>query len=916
MSFARSLTLLGLMLLGGCVYGVRERDDAVQCELSLQPYDMAPPGQATSPLPISGPEKAPAPRPPDKKQGDAAPAAPTDVQTTALLQGVQAEKPDDITRKALERFRMPSGIPGSATPALDFSKMTPAEREAAIKNLYPPLPPLPEAPAALLGPGGKPYTLADLQLLASKYSWSLKQAISDVDAARGNLLTARAYPNPTFAFGIQPSATGLSPTVQSLTLEQPIKTGGKLKLAEASARMDLLNAELALRKARNDLSTAVRNAYFGVLVARETVRVNRAVSVMTEEIYRIQVDLAQKLAATYEPSVLQGQAALARLNYEQSIRSYAAAWSQLAATIGLRERDLPLSEVAGQIDAFVPRYEYETVLAHVLTRHTDVLTVRNGIEKGKYNLKLQQITPWFQDFDVTVGVTKDYSVPPNNVVPTIQIGTPLSVWDQNKGNVIAAEAALTRALEEPHRVEMSLTNTLAMNFANYRNNLLALQRYREQILPAQVRAYRGVFERRYLGGAEVRTPVAFADVVTAQQALITSVSAYLGILQSLWSSVVSVADLLQTDDLFQLGQPEAVPPIPDLDHLLPLPCGHECPAPAAPGCTTPIIRGQAPDDTPVTLPAPTVLPPTMATPTFAPAAVPGPYCEVDPLLDRPPLPPPGWFADIDLGAVIPHVKNHMSGPVQLGIAAGLPEITSPRPDIVALPNAALDWTAFPRFEAGYRLPSGFGAFSLSYRFLDTQGNSNTVGLDGPAFLHSRLSLNELQCEYTSDETSLWPNWDMKWAVGVRTIWMFFDSRADEPPALAAGGSTVFEQRESNWYWGIGPNVGLELDRQVGCTGLAFVLRGDFSIYLGRLRQRFAEASTTGLFGETSEGVEQGVPTFGTFVGFRWQPPQWPEAILYLGYQYEHWWDIARNNQTTSTGELNVQGIFVRGEWRF
>jgi hypothetical protein len=38
--------------------------------------------------------------------------------------------------------------------------------------------------------------------------------------------------------------------------------------------------------------------------------------------------------------------------------------------------------------------------------------------------------------------------------------------------------------------------------------------------------------------------------------------------------------------------------------------------------------------------------------------------------------------------------------------------------------------------------------------------------------------------------------------------------------------------------------------------------------------------------------------------------------LYLGYQYEHWWDIARNNQTTSTGELNVQGFFARGEWRF
>ena len=58
-------------------------------------------------------------------------------------------------------------------------------------------------------------------------------------------------------------------------------------------------------------------------------------------------------------------------------------------------------------------------------------------------------------------------------------------------------------------------------------------------------------------------------------------------------------------------------------------------------------------------------PPAPPTPTFAPAPLPGPYFEVDPLLDRPPLPQPGWFADADLGAVIPHVKNHLNGPVQL-----------------------------------------------------------------------------------------------------------------------------------------------------------------------------------------------------------------------------------------------------------
>jgi hypothetical protein len=296
------------------------------------------------------------------------------------------------------------------------------------------------------------------------------------------------------------------------------------------------------------------------------------------------------------------------------------------------------------------------------------------------------------------------------------------------------------------------------------------------------------------------------------------------------------------------------------------------------------------------------------TPTFAPVPLPGPYFEVDPLLDRPPLPPPGWFADVDLGIVSPHVKNHLSGPVQFPFQAA--------PDTVALGSAPLDWTAFPRFEAGYRLPSGFGAFSLSFRFLDTDGNGTAAGLDGPAALHSRLSLHEAGLDYSNGETSLWPNWDLKWAVGLRLIYIFFDSRADEAPSLAAAGSTVVEQRDSNWYCGVGPHAELELDRQIGCTGLAFVLRGEGTIYLGRLRQAFYETSTTGLSASSSVPVTQGVPELGFFVGVRWEPPQWKAAQFYLGYQYEYWWDVGRNNNTTSAGDVEVQGIFVRAALNF
>ena len=49
-----------------------------------------------------------------------------------------------------------------------------------------------------------------------------------------------------------------------------------MKLGVAAAQKDLDNAVLALKRARSDLSTAVRNAYFTVLVDVETLIVTRA----------------------------------------------------------------------------------------------------------------------------------------------------------------------------------------------------------------------------------------------------------------------------------------------------------------------------------------------------------------------------------------------------------------------------------------------------------------------------------------------------------------------------------------------------------------------------------------------------------------------------------------------------------------
>src|SRR5439155_6986850 len=153
------------------------------------------------------------------------------------------------------------------------------------------------------------------------------------------------------------------------------------------------------------------------------------------------------------------------------------------------------------------------------------------------------------------------------------------------------------------------------------------------------------------------------------------------------------------------------------------------PVPVAPAAAQ---EGQVPDGAP----APPIPPspyPTLPGPFVPPPPVPPPPSSYqlyqdnngrllrgDPLLDRPELPPPGWFAGVEVTILGPHVKNRLQAPVT---------IEGFEPNTVALPGAPLDWTGSPRFELGYRLAAGLGEIAVSYRNIVSEGSDVLPGFD-------------------------------------------------------------------------------------------------------------------------------------------------------------------------------------------
>ncbi|HEX4072264.1 MAG TPA: Lpg1974 family pore-forming outer membrane protein [Planctomycetaceae bacterium] len=313
-------------------------------------------------------------------------------------------------------------------------------------------------------------------------------------------------------------------------------------------------------------------------------------------------------------------------------------------------------------------------------------------------------------------------------------------------------------------------------------------------------------------------------------------------------------------------------------------------------------------------PASLYAPPTQG---FVCDTIPGPYFDCDPRIDSPVLPQRGWFVDVEVGVMLPHIVNELHDTVTVNGGTSR----------VQLPGGTLDWTAAPRVELGYRLPDGFGEFALAYRFLGAQGSGTASGPfsapDALGSLLTRLDIQTADLDYASNELSIC-SWWMKWRIGLRGADIYFDSRVDEPIAAASGGgaSGVFERRDTNNYWGIGPHGALEIERRLTQWGLLAIGRLEGSILLGRINQGFFETSTTHggggqfLTGQSLESNAGAVPEIEGNLGLGWRPQSCPALRVFAGYEYEHWWDIAHMPETGSVGEVYTQGVLLRADFNY
>jgi hypothetical protein len=298
-----------------------------------------------------------------------------------------------------------------------------------------------------------------------------------------------------------------------------------------------------------------------------------------------------------------------------------------------------------------------------------------------------------------------------------------------------------------------------------------------------------------------------------------------------------------------------------------------------------------------------VPPPALTQPAAAPN--PGPFAPPPAAPDSPwvfltdwPAWPENFFADFEIDILKPHLKAALVGPVSLsnGVQAS-----------VHPPTAQLNWTAAPRFEAGWFLPGNVGYFAFSYRGFADDGRQDVTALDGTPFaLRSRLDVNQIAFDWGTVPYSFAPRWFVSGRLGMAAANVFFDNQANS----ARQGLDA-----SNDYYGAGPHLRGDVWREFNLLpGLALFIQPDLMVLVGRVQQHYRENDTVD--GSTISGSyfvrrTQTVPVFTLRAGLSYTPRTLSQWRFMVGYEFEDWWNVGQLPGEPSRGEFYTNGVFLR-----
>jgi len=335
-------------------------------------------------------------------------------------------------------------------------------------------------------------SLAEAQHTALERNWDLLAAAVGVDAATAQTIVAREFPNPTLSLSTtminvdnHPSSTpegnGFWERNYDTTfaINQLFEIGGKRRNRKASARAGFGAARALFLDAKRTLDLGVTKAYVVAVQAEENARV----LLQSAGSLRKEAELAGvrlKAGEISESDRSQFEITAERFELDARAAESAAAQARVALEVVLgfaRPRgDVGLSDRLETLCA-TPA---PSVASPSGANRPDVVAAAEELQKAEADLGLQKAN---RVPDPTALAQYEHQPPDTPNTVGFGLSFPLPIWNRNRGNILAAEAAREHARLALLKIQAQAAADVASARYSYESATNRWRNYRDSVRP-------------------------------------------------------------------------------------------------------------------------------------------------------------------------------------------------------------------------------------------------------------------------------------------------------------------------------------------------------------------------------------------------------------------------------------------------
>ncbi len=389
-------------------------------------------------------------------------------------------------------------------------------------------------------------TLAQLEQMALESNPTLAQSMAEVRAAAGREQQSGLYPNPTVGYqGEQIRGGDQRGGEQGFFVSQDIVLGGKLGLNRKVREQEKRQAESEAEEQKLRVLNGVRLAYYRALAAQQMVEVRHQLEQVAQDAAQTSHQLAN-VGQADQPDVLQAEveSEQADLAVTMAEQNQVRVWRELAAAVGKPE--LKMAHLDGRLEE-APEDNPDAWLQAIVEDSPAVKIARAGVEKAEASLARARKEA-IPDLQLRAGMQQNRELDANTGNPIglqgfADVGVEIPLFNRNQGNVEAARAEVERSRQEVQRIQLVMRERAASLLDNYSNSRMAVERYRERMLPRAQKAY-DLYKKSYQQMA-----AAYPQVLIAQRTLFQLQTDYITALETLWTNAIALKGFMLTDGL-------------------------------------------------------------------------------------------------------------------------------------------------------------------------------------------------------------------------------------------------------------------------------------------------------------------------------------------------------------------------------